>query len=221
MIDILDSASLRYGDCFAVPLRKPGRHRYAIVLGHGRHLAFEHKFEIEVSPRAEPSDEQIDVAVSLCLGRFAATPSRISVRPGTLVCWTAAGQDVPGFAIVSEDGSFASDPLSGPSVYIHRFLEPGSYKWMDRNGRGPSGTIEVTSPQSGRDDLGEWQRHVQQAAVVEVGGRRSAKHRAVVGQPVVFVIDDARGITISDERYARLEVNGGALATQGEAHAPT
>lgn len=218
MEDILDSASLRYGDCFAVPFRKAGRHRYAIVPGHGRHLAFEHAFEIEVSPRAEPRDEQVDVSVRLCEGRLTATPACVSIRPGTLISWTAADRHVPGFAIVADDESFASDPLSGPSVYIHRFLHPGSFKWVDRNGRGPGGTIEVTSPQGGHDDLAAWQRQVQQAVVVEVSGRGGGATRAVTGQPVVFVIDDARGITITDERYARFEAKPGA---ERESHAAT
>lgn len=203
-MDLLDSASLRHGDCFGLPMLEPGRYSYAILPAFGRHLAFDYPFEIEVSPAGSP--DQLDIAVGFRDGRLTATPAKARIRPGAMVCWSAEDGSVPGFMVVARGGRFSSDPLSGPSFYSHRFGHDGVYSWIDRHKGAVSGTVTIASPDScDQRALDKWNKQVQQALVVAIPDAAKTEHRAVVGQPVIFVIDDAVGISITDERCAAMD----------------
>ena len=203
----LDSASLRYGDCFLLQIVAPGRHAYAIVPAHAPHLALRHPFEIEVArgKSAKPS-RQVNIAVGFREGALVATPATVTVAPGTMLCWSPENMDVPGFAIVAADGSFASDPISAPAIFSHRFLEAGDYRWIDRHGGDVSGRIQVTAPDPrDRRALDKWQGQVRQAVTIAVPNGLNKNYRAVVGQPVLFLIEKMSGISITDERWAQMD----------------
>lgn len=203
-MDLLDSASLRHGDCFGLPMQELGRYSYAILPAFGRHLAFDYPFEIEVSPAGSP--DQLDIAVGFRDGRFTATPAEARIRPGTMVCWSAEDGSVPGFMIAARGGRFASDPLSGPSLYSHRFGHEGVYAWIDRHSGAVSGKVIVASSDScDQRALDKWNKQVQQAIVISIPDAAKAEHRAAIGQAVIFVIDDAAGISITDERCAEMD----------------
>jgi hypothetical protein len=216
-MDLLDSASLRYGDCFGMPMQEAGRYAYAILPAFGHHLAFDYPFEVSVSEKAQKRPPaQLDIMVGFRDGRLTATPAKAEVGLGTMICWNAEDETVPGFMVIAKDRSFASDPLSGPSIYSHRFRHQDDYSWIDRHGGPISGKITIVSPDPcDKRGLERWNRQVQQALLVSIPDEAGAELRAVVGQPVIFIIDDAAGISITEERCMEMDYCGPTNAESG------
>lgn len=216
---LMDSAALRYGDCFGVPMLTPGRYRYAILPAFGQHLAFDYPFEIEVVAAGPGvSQDQVDVRIDLQDGRFAASPPVARVAVGAAVCWMAGADGMPAFAVMASDQSFASDPLTAPSFYSHRFRQEGELRWADRHGSSVSGSFLVTSPDPNDARAYEkWNRQMQSAVMVEIPKLRKTNRSAVIGQAVVFIFDEVAGISITDERVLAIGRQNGTAKPRPDA----
>lgn len=198
----LDSASLRHGNGYGHSFAKPGRYRYALVPALGRHLARMDGFEIEVVKEGVGSGpSQLGIAVSLRDGHLAATPAKAQVPAGTTVFWTAESPSVLPYAVIAEDDSFSSDRLKSRSIFTCLVPHDGICRWIDRHGSGFAGEIRVAGPDaSDAAQLAQWQMHLHRPALVTIRGPKVARAQATIGQSLVFVVEKAPGITITDRR---------------------
>jgi hypothetical protein len=92
-----------------------------------------------------------------------------------------------------------SASLRTESIFTHAFGLPGSYEWADANGSSLRGHVHVAVP----DTTGgheAWLGRLQEGTLVHVRGERTEPERVdiVVGQTVVWAIEDAPGVSITD-----------------------
>lgn len=202
----LDSRLISYGDSFVQIFSRPGSYRYGFGLSalDQRNRA-ETPFTIQVrtardKQRAEGA--QHTVLVRLECGRLVADRPEVELEEGDAVLWSPADSATPAFCIsgYSETHSFSSAAMNSEAVYIHPFGSAGIFNWRDANGHGPLGTVEVTMPPT---RVGEKESGLSsEASVIVISGGKvePAQAKICVNQAVLFVVEQAEGITITDER---------------------
>jgi plastocyanin len=148
---LLDSRCLRNTDLYGRRLVEPGCVRYQVVPAGDVRPSRSRKpaeFTIEVRP-ADPQlpARQHEVLVRVRRGALVADPDHVVVRTGDLVAWTAAGANIPPFAIEGRtpQASFSSTVLTQNSLYAHAFEREGIYGWSDQDGT-VRGQIVVSRP---------------------------------------------------------------------------
>jgi plastocyanin len=211
MMNVLDSRGLDRTNCFAQCFSQAGTHRYAVVPALGGHFSQELPFVVTVAGGpATGEGTQHNVEVRFKAGHFAAEPASISVQQGDVVLWTSPEENIPRYAVIGKNRAFASDRLTKECLYTHIFGLPGTYRWVDANGSQASGTVTVTSPDSRNEaELRKWRNALGEVALVTINGARSGNDaKAVVGQQVFFAVEEAPGISITDERVLRDERAG-------------
>jgi hypothetical protein len=92
-----------------------------------------------------------------------------------------------------------SASLRTESIFTHAFGVPGTYEWADANGSGLRGQVRVIMPEAaaGHD---EWLSRLERGTLVHVRGERAEPGSVdiLVGQTVVWAIEDAPGVSITD-----------------------
>ncbi len=207
----LDSRFLRLGDCFAQKFSKAGRYKYIVTAGSGACLSgAEGEYTILVSSargkeKKESGSRQHNVSVRLRDGSLVAEPARLEVREGDTVLWHTPDAATPGFAVIGEgkEGSFSSGALAVEAVYSHAFGSPGKYQWVDANGSNVHGEIIVEQLEiKQRDDCRKWIDALSKGTLIHVvrGKAEPSKVRILTGQTVMWAVEKAAGISITDSR---------------------
>jgi plastocyanin len=211
-MDMLDSRSLRYSDCFMQKFAMPGTVRYRLTTPAGACLPIEEEgaYTIEVATgagRPEGEGRQHNVLVGRKDGRLVADPPQLRIEAGDAVLWHAPDAAIIGWSVQGEGdgGAFSSAALRREAVYTHAFGTPGEYKWVDANEGRVSGTVIVRMLDSrDAEQCRKWLAALEEGAMVEIDGD-TVKPEAleiVAGQTVFWAVHKAGGITITDARLA-------------------
>ncbi|MGH2697694.1 MAG: hypothetical protein ACRDJL_00665 [Actinomycetota bacterium] len=206
-MDMLDSRTLSYVDCFARRFARSGTVRYQITSASVRcALHDEDAFSIEVREDRTPRKEgtQHDVTVGVKGARFTVEPAKLSIEAGDIVMWHARNSSVPGFIVQGQAGDerFSSASLESESLYTHAFGVPGTYEWSDSGRSDIGGRVVVKDLDTkSKEDCEKWMESLSQGALVTIKGKADPQQVEIVtGQTVFFAVVDAPGITITDQR---------------------
>jgi plastocyanin len=165
------------------------------------------QFTIDVKDARDRSREgrQHNVRVYQKGGQMMADPTNVCLEVNDVVLWYADDPATPGFSVsgYSETASFNSAALTHEALYIHPFVDAGAFDWGDENKHGVSGRVIVTMPPvTTPREIEAYQAHLAQPVLVLITGSsvEPAQVEVVVGQSVVFVVEEASGITITGKR---------------------
>jgi len=210
----LDSRSLRFGDTFAQKFSQSGRYTYGFGLPSLSHLdKGDGAFTLEVKDSGDTGREGKQHYVIVRGGeggqRLEAEPKELSISAGDVILWSAADSSVPGFTVSghSEKDSFSSAALTKEAIYTHAFGSPGAVAWEDANGDRLTGRIVVGEAQAkSPDELAAYRARLSSGVLITISGGKvdPPQVEIIVGQTVIFAVEKANGITITD---ARLKVN--------------
>lgn len=205
-MNTLDSRFLRLGNCFAHRFGTPGTFGYALSPLPSSLAAHHGELPAQAVIVAEPDDysagqRQHHVKVSVTGGELHARPAQLRVAAGDLVVWSGDRSVTFGFRVRGRIGDEVIDSASlrTESVFTHAFGLPGTYEWADANGSGLRGQVRVATPDTvtGHE---EWLSRLEQGTLIHVRGERAEPEfvNIVVGQTVVWAVEDAPGVSITD-----------------------
>lgn len=205
---MFDSRRMTYLNCFAQRFSKPGSYRYRIASSGTSGLERDRSFSIEVKDgNSRDKGTQHDVRVRLEGRELVADPPDLSIDVGDLVLWAATDSAIAGYAIEGEGRgfTFSSVKLASETVYTHAFGLPGTYRWLDAHGGKAGGTVEVVSPEGSRErDQSAWLAALGRPTVITVKGELADPKRVEIltGQTVAWVIEQAKGMTVTESSLA-------------------
>jgi hypothetical protein len=106
-----------------------------------------------------------------------------------------------GFAVRGQMGEefVSSASLRTESVFTHAFGLPGTYEWADANGSGLRGQVRVGTPRAAAGHQ-EWLSRLGEGTLIHVRGDQAEPDSIdiLAGQTVVWAIEDAPGVSITD-----------------------
>jgi len=214
----LDSRVIGIGSCFAHRFSSPGTLQYSLsplpsALTTGADRASSYSVTVSADRNDRPPRQY--VTVRQANGRLVASPARLEITAGDIVVWSA-DRTVPfGFRVRGTIGSNVLDSaaLVTESIYTHAFGLAGSFEWADANGSDLRGQVTVAMPDAAEGHE-RWLARIGEGALVHVRGvsAEPADLQIVVGQTVVWAVEDAPGVTITD---ASLIGIGGSAASAG------
>jgi plastocyanin len=212
----LDSRLLHFTDCFAHRFSTPGTFRYDVSplpsmlvprpadrSGDGGDALQ----VVVVQAADQAAQRQHHVTVSVVHGRLTASPHRLEVSAGDLVCWSADRSVTTGYVVRGRINSQTVDSteLHHESVFTHAFGVPGDVEWVDARGSGLRGRVRVVHPDEKDERHARWTSSIAQGTLVHVTGERAepAEIEILVGQTVFWAVEDAPGVTITDASRLR------------------
>ena len=155
----------------------------------------------------EAKQHDIQVVYDAKLRYFHAKPAHLEIMAGDLVLWHKPDKEGGAFSVSgsSENGdTFDSRRLGYATVYMHTFLESGTYNYTNTYGRGgsQSGTVKVVP--TGKD-YEEWLERLKKPAVVNYvkGAFTPSKVEVVQGGAVMWVVQDDVKISVVVEARRR------------------
>jgi plastocyanin len=206
-MNTLDSRFIKLGDCFAHRFSAPGTFAYAlspIPSSFAAHHDEPPAQAVIVTGRDDDeaaAQRQHHVNVSTVDGQLRATPAQLRVRAGDLVVWSGDRSVTFGFRVRGRIGDEGIDSASlhTESVYTHAFGLAGTYEWADANGSGLRGEVRVSMPEAAKGQE-EWLSRLSQGTLVHVRGDRAEPGSVdiIAGQTVVWAVEDAPGVSITD-----------------------
>ncbi len=203
-MNTLDSRFIRLGDCFAHRFSTPGTFAYAlspIPASLAAHDGEPPAQAVIVTAGSGKDQGQHHVTVRMADAALTASPAELRVTAGDLVVWSADKSVTFGFRVRGriEDEVIDSASMRTESVFTHAFGLPGSYEWADANGSSLRGRVHVAIPDTARGHEA-WLGRLQEGTLVHVRGERAEPERVdiVVGQTVVWAVEDAPGVSITD-----------------------
>ncbi|MDP9074056.1 MAG: hypothetical protein M3N98_07765 [Actinomycetota bacterium] len=204
-MNVLDSRFLRQGDCFVHHFSTEGTLRYQLSLlavSLAAHDDDEPSQTVVVGAGSSTVQRQHNVTVRRVDGELVADPAQLEIAKGDLVLWSGDASAVFGFRVRGRFGDEVIDSaaLRNGSVYTHAFGLPGHYAWVDANGSGVRGQIDVAAPDPADFDQERWMRSLEEGTLVTVKGKRAtpASVKVRVGQTVVWAVQSAPGVSITD-----------------------
>jgi plastocyanin len=203
-MNALDSRFIGQTNCFAQRFSTPGTFRYRLspipspVTAHQEESAAQ---SVIVSANSGKEQSRHMVKVRLHEGELAASPAHLKIAAGDIVVWSAEKSVKLGFRVrgMIADHMIDSASMRTESIFTHAFGLPGTYRWADANGSRLQGQVRVEMPDtSGGHE--EWFTSLQAGTLVHVRGETAHPEEVeiVVGQTVVWAIEDAPGVTITD-----------------------
>jgi plastocyanin len=202
-MNALDSRFICLGDCFAHRFSTPGTFSYALTplpAALGGHHGDAPVHSVTVSAGAG-DQRQHAVTVSRRGGTLTASPARLEVTAGDLVVWASDRSVTFGFRVRGTCGDDLVDSaaLRTESIYTHAFGLPGTYAWADANGSGLRGQVRV-APHDAAAGHEAWLGRLHEGTLVHVQGEQAepAQIDIIVGQTVVWAVQDSPGISITD-----------------------
>lgn len=210
-MDHVDNRKLDKYDAYLCPFARPSVYRYRInYLSEGMG-EFEAGPEYEIVVEAlkvkeatrkseEAKQHDIQVVYDAQFRYFHAKPARLQIMAGDLVLWHKPSKEGGAFSVSgsSADGdTFDSRRLGYATVYMHTFLEPGTYNYTNTYGSGgsQSGTVKVVP--TGKD-YEEWLERLKKPAVVNYvkGAFTPSKVEVVQGGVVMWFVQDDMKISV-------------------------
>jgi plastocyanin len=205
----LDSRLLNYGECYAMKFTQCGKAIYRVQPIGGMCLANKDNFFsilVRESSRKQGNEQQHTITIKRKGTQLYANPEHITIDENDVVLWHTDDPSVNTFAISSDSESeidFNSARMDQYSVYSHAFGTPGKYCWTDAYGADISGTIEVSSPEcTNKESQEKWLNGLGQENLVVINGNKvnPESMQITTGQTVIWAIEKAPGISITDAR---------------------
>jgi len=200
----LDSRFIGLGSCFAHRFSTAGTFRYGLSVlppSLAPQAEQEPALAVTVTERREERQRKHYVRVSMTAAGLSASPAHAHLSAGDIVIWAADKTVRFGFRVrgMIGDDVLDSGALHTESIYTHAFGLAGSYEWTDANGSGLSGRVTVTMPDASLTHEARLE-HLQKGTLVHVTGTQAepASIEIIVGQTVVWAVEDAPGVTITD-----------------------
>jgi hypothetical protein len=217
----LDSRLIRFGDSYTQAFPRVGDFSYRVEAPTFPHPPNTYMLHVsQPGPNPPALHEEL---VSLGEGYdLLVRDQDLTVFQHDLVRWHTESFEFPAFRVVGGDVQFQFDSarLTDGAVYTHRFGSEGTYEWVDANGSGIHGTVRVDPPptfltsrfaerhsleyrEARTTFMADYQAAVSEAKVVRIHGSTVDPPELVgvaIGQPVVWIIQNAPGITITDRR---------------------
>lgn len=178
-MDRVDNRKLNKYDAYLRRFERPGVYRYRInYLSEGMEefqAGLEYEIVVEECKGKEPTrkpeeakQHDIQVVYDAKLRYFHAKPAHLEIMAGDLVLWHKPDKEGGAFSVSgsSENGdTFDSRRLGYATVYMHTFLQFGTYNYTNTYGRGggQSGTIKVAPTEK---DRAKWLERLKKPAVV-------------------------------------------------------
>jgi plastocyanin len=164
----------------------------------------------------EARQRQHDVTVAMSGGQLHARPTELRVTAGDLVVWSADRSVTFGFAVRGQIGEefVNSASLRTESIFTHAFGLPGTYEWADANGSGLRGQVRVGMPEAAGGHQ-EWLSRLGDGTLVHVRGDRAEPDSVdiLVGQTVLWALEDAPGVSITDTSLIGAQGTAAARST--------
>jgi plastocyanin len=207
-MNTLDSRFCRLGDTFAQKFSRSGQYNYDFNLPSLNRLDTQGgRFSINVQGTGDGKQEgkQHFVTVRQEDKKLTADPPKLDIATGDVVLWSTNDPNTPGFSISGHSGkdSFNSAALVSECLYSHAFGSPDEIEWEDANGYGLAGKITVKMPStSSPKEMEAFKATLTKGTIVVISGKKvePAKVEISVGQTVLFAVEKAEGITITDRR---------------------
>lgn len=204
MNNALDSRVLRQADCYGQRFMREGSYRWAALPAGGGAIDDARPFVIDVVARkSDGRMAQHDVVLQWRARQFTTEAVKLRIEVGDVVLWHCGDAAAPGWEIVGDQPFFGSARLVNECGYSHAFGLPGRHEWVDANGSGLHGVIDVQPVHCGdAKALARWREQVASAALVMIqdGKVQSPELKIVVGQRVYFAVVTGPGVTITDRR---------------------
>jgi plastocyanin len=83
--------------------------------------------QIETSPPPDTETPMPVDNVEISMENLAFTPASVTIPPGTNITWV--NNDSVTHTVVSDEGLFESDEMSGSGTFSHVFSNPGTYSY--------------------------------------------------------------------------------------------
>jgi plastocyanin len=211
----LDSRALRYGNRFSHQFKNEGTYEYTITIGKQKDKGdFSGKFEVVVQPRpASPHSDPVQKIVTIGLSELqvAIDPSdgvnQTIIKVDDVITWLTNDNGLPGITIIASGGAFNSEAMTDKVGYSHTFGLPGIFDWIDANhGDAPEvlGRVTVVQPQmlTAEHRTAWFAKLKEDTPVIKINKKNvDPKELSIhVGQTVVWQIQSASGISITDKR---------------------
>jgi plastocyanin len=212
MNNTLDSRFLQFGNTFTQRFSQAGKVPYSIGVGSPTTFLLgplKPPFSISVRDSAQKGSKgkQHRVRVFHRGGSFQAEPPHLEIETGDAVTWSCLPKTPP-FSIRGglEGFHFDSAAITQYAAYTHPFGVAGEYEWVDANGSGLRGRVNVHEPKlQGQRDFEQFRKQLTAGVLVTVRGEKAEPETVdiAVGQTVFWAIESARGITITDGKLLR------------------
>ncbi|MFZ3201984.1 MAG: hypothetical protein WA175_12640 [Candidatus Acidiferrales bacterium] len=206
----LDSRSLRFGDCYAQTFPVAGEIRYVVTapgafVSPSTSRSGPYIIRVKESASKPAKPQQHTVVIRKDGPALVPEPPNLEINLGDIVLWHTQDQSIAGFAVVGEGSKFRLNSMAftDGAFYTHAFGLPGQFKWIDANGRRLGGVVEVKNPVvTGAQSHAKWLKTLEKPKTFEVSGSRSRPGQVSIqlGQTVVWKIEKAAGISITDAR---------------------
>jgi plastocyanin len=202
-MNTLDSRVIRPGNCYAHRFSTDGTFIYSLSLLPTSLRAHEDEppaRSIVVRQNDGGPQRQHHVVVRADGTGITATPTHVEIAAGDLVTWSADPSLAFGFRVRGRiDGHVIdSSALHTESIFTHAFGRPGVYGWADANGSEIHGQVHVGMPDPSQGQE-SWLEELSKGTLIHVHGGHvhPARVDVVVGQTVVWAVEDAPGISIT------------------------
>jgi plastocyanin len=206
----LDSRSLRFGDCYAQTFPTAGEIRYVVTapgafISPSTSRSGAHIIRVKEGSSKSAKPQQHTVLIRKDGTALVPEPSNLEINVGDIVLWHTQDQSVAGFAVVGEGSKFRLNSMAftDGAFYTHAFGLPGHFKWIDANGGRFGGVVEVKNPiVTNAQSHAKWLKALEKPKSFEISGNRIRPEQLSIqlGQTVVWKIDKATGISITDAR---------------------
>jgi plastocyanin len=205
----LDSRVISRINCFAHRFSAPGTFRYGLSLlpvPASHHDDEARAQTVIVDARAGAGQRTHYVTVTSGAGGLSASPAHLEISAGDIVAWSADKSVRFGFRVRGAIGDDVLDSaaLRTESIFTHAFGLAGSYEWADANGSGLTGRVSVRMPEVSSTQDARLEQ-MQKGTLVHVTGTQAqpAHVEIMVGQTVVWAVEKAPGVTITDRTLLR------------------
>jgi len=206
----LDSRSLRFGDCYVQTFPTAGEIRYVVTVpgafvSPSTSRCGAHIISVKEGSSKSAKPQQHTVLVRKDGPSLVPEPSDLEINVGDMVLWHTQDQSVMGFAVVGEESKFHLNSMAftDGAFYTHVFGIPGQVKWIDANGGRLGGVVEVKNPiVTDAESHATWLKTLAKPKSFEISGNRVRPEQLSIqmGQTVVWKIEKAAGISITDVR---------------------
>jgi plastocyanin len=201
----LDSRVISRINCFAHRFSAPGTFRYGLSLlpvpaSHHDDAAQAHTVTVDGGAGGAGQRTHYITVTSGPNGP-SASPAHLEISAGDIVAWSADKSVLFGFRVRGTIGDDVLDSaaMRTESIFTHAFGLAGSYEWADANGSELSGRVSVMMPDANSSHDARLEQ-LQKGALVHVTGTQAepAHIEIMVGQTVVWAVEKAPGVTITD-----------------------
>ncbi len=204
----LDSRVLNFGECYAMKFTHNCKAIYRVQTHTAYTLPGDDDFftiSVNDSDRKKGNEQQHIITIRRKGSRLYAEPEHLEIDQNDIVLWHTDDPEIHNFVIQGEAGknSFDSSCMDEYAIYSHAFGVEGEYQWQDAYGSKIGGVIKAISPEChDKKSQKKWLKSLSKENLVTISGDKvePRKLEILTGQTVIWAIEKAPGISITDSR---------------------